>query len=182
MSLDLELFKFINSLAGQSRILDFFGIFFAEYLPYLLGLAAIVLIFYERNWRKRLYDFFLITGSTILARGLVTTVIRFFFYRERPYVAMPDSVIQLVSKAPEASFPSGHATFFFALAVAIYYARPRAFPYFLIGAALIGLARVFAGLHYPVDILAGAILGALSAYAVHHIFPELPETKSREII
>ncbi len=182
VSLDINLFQIINGLAGKSRLLDLLGIFLAEYLPYLLVCALLVIIFYESNWRKRLYDLLFVSAVAILSRGFITTVIRFFYHRERPFVAMPDSTIKLIEKSPEASFPSGHAILFFALVMAIYYIRPKYFPYFLIGAALIGLARIFVGVHYPLDIIAGAALGAFSGYIVHRVFPKLPTNKDMGII
>lgn len=182
MNFDINLFQLINGLAGKSRFLDFINIFLAEYLPYFLVVTILIIIFYESNWRKRFYDFLFISASVILSRGLITTIIRFFYYRERPFVAMPDSVVKLIDKNPEASFPSGHATLFFALAMAIYYIRPRYFPYFLIGAIFMGVARIFVGVHYPLDIISGALIGILSGYLVHRIFPKLPAPQNAGII
>lgn len=182
MSFDITIFKIINSFAGKSDFLDFLGIFLAEYLAYILVIVAILIIFYEPNWRKRFYDFLFVAAAVILSRGLITTVIRFFYHRERPFVVMPDEVIKLIEKNPEASFPSGHATLFFALAMAIYYIRPKYFPYFLASAILMGIARVFVGVHYSLDIFGGAIVGLLSGYLIHRFFPKLPENKETGII
>ena len=182
MALDFSLFKAINSFAGKSKILDFLGIFLAEYLPYILIIALFAIIFYERNWRKRLYDFLFICAAAILSRGFITTVIRFFYHRDRPFVAMPEEVVKLIEKSPEASFPSGHSILFFSLAMAVYYIRPKYLPHFLIGALLIGFARIFVGVHYPLDIIAGAALGLLSGYLIHRVFPKLPENKETGII
>jgi undecaprenyl-diphosphatase len=182
MSFDISLFKIINAFAGEKRLLDFLGIFFATYFPFILVSAALVLILMEKQWRKRWYDFFFINASVLLARGLITPVIRLFYHRDRPFVAMPDSTVKLIEKSPEASFPSGHAMLFFALAMAVYYIRPKYFPYFLIGAVLIGAARIFVGVHYPFDIIAGAGLGLISGYIVHRFFPKLPSPKDGGII
>jgi len=162
MTWDIIFFQFINGLAGQSRILDLLGIFFAKYLAYILIIAALIIIFYEKNWRRKLYDFSLVAISLLLARGLITQTIRFFYHRPRPYIANPD-ILTFIDKTNEASFPSGHSTFFFALATAIYFVRPKWFYYFLTGAIIMGIARVFVGVHYPLDILAGAIIGVFSA-------------------
>lgn len=169
MNLDIDLFQIINNFAGQYKFLDLIGIFFAKYLAYILILAALVIIFYEKNWRKRLYDFSLITISLLLSRGLITQTIRFFYHRPRPYITSSE-ILTLIDRTGEASFPSGHATFFFALAVAIYFVRPKWFYYFLSGAIVMGIARIFVGVHYPIDILGGAAIGVLSVYLVNKLF------------
>ncbi len=64
------------------------------------------------------------------------------------------------------SFPSGHATTAFALATVIGFLSPRWFYPALALAAAIGLSRITEGVHYPSDVVAGAIVGLLGAYAV----------------
>jgi undecaprenyl-diphosphatase len=59
------------------------------------------------------------------------------------------------------SFPSGHTTIAFACAVVLSYFRPRLAPAFFLLAVAIGFSRVYVGVHYPLDVLGGAILGLL---------------------
>ena len=68
------------------------------------------------------------------------------------------------------SFPSGHATTAFALAASIGFISPRWFYPSLALAAVIGVSRVTEGLHYPSDVIAGAALGVVGAYAVRWVF------------
>jgi membrane-associated phospholipid phosphatase len=68
------------------------------------------------------------------------------------------------------SFPSGHATTAFALATVIGFISPRWFYPGLAIAAAIAISRVSLGVHYPSDIVAGAILGVLGAYLARLIF------------
>jgi undecaprenyl-diphosphatase len=63
------------------------------------------------------------------------------------------------------SFPSGHATTAFAGAVALSYLWRRAAPLFFLLAAAIAFSRVYVGVHYPGDVLAGAALGSLVGLA-----------------
>ena len=71
------------------------------------------------------------------------------------------------------SFPSGHATFFFAMATAIYLYNKKWGIWFFVGAILISIGRVIAGLHYPSDILGGAIIGAFVAYVTFYVAQKL---------
>jgi undecaprenyl-diphosphatase len=68
------------------------------------------------------------------------------------------------------SFPSGHATTGFALCFTAAFVMPLSFPVMLGLAVLIGLSRIVLGAHYPTDVLAGAVIGALGAYLVRNIF------------
>ena len=64
------------------------------------------------------------------------------------------------------SFPSGHATFFMGLAVALFFIDKKIGYLFMFFALIIGLARIIAGAHFPVDILGGFILGSLVSVSV----------------
>ncbi len=71
------------------------------------------------------------------------------------------SVVQLISHPDDASFPSDHLTFAFAVVAALYPVLGRTLWLWCLLGVLIGLARVFVGVHYPSDVLGGAILGAV---------------------
>ena len=80
------------------------------------------------------------------------------FDRPRPSVADP-AVHPLVAVPHSSSMPSGHATGAFAAAVAVGLVHPRLRRPLVALAALIALSRVWLGVHYPTDVLAGAALG-----------------------
>jgi undecaprenyl-diphosphatase len=83
--------------------------------------------------------------------------------RPRPFVAHPGSIHAFLTHAADPSFPSDHSTAAFAIAVAVAL-RWRAVGWPLVAAAaIVAAGRVFLGLHYPSDVLAGAVLGAAVA-------------------
>jgi len=172
MTIDQVIFRAINGLAHKHWLLDWLGIFLASYLNYFLILIAVFLLIKEKNWRQRIY-FFCLTGlSVILARGVFTEIIRFFYYRPRPFLALQFQSL-LGNSDVAGSFPSGHATAYFALALAVFYINRKLGWWFLGAAFLVGLGRIFVGVHWPLDILAGAVIGLGSAFLVRKFLPKI---------
>ncbi|MDP2734585.1 MAG: phosphatase PAP2 family protein [bacterium] len=140
-------------------------VFLGEYLGHIL--AAAFLVFWWEN-RKRFSRFLVESAAAaILSRGVVTELIRFLYEKPRPFVA--NNVEPLLEHAASPSFPSGHAAFFFALGGILYAYNKTAGILFLLGAAVMSSARVFAGLHWHSDIIAGALVGLASAFLVMQV-------------
>ena len=155
------IFFFFYNFAHQSKIFDYIIIFFAVYFPYIVAvLAAVFLLFYYKKWK----EFFVVFFSATFAWVLVSYVFKFLFHTLRPFDAFPQ-VHSLISESGY-SFPSGHATFFMALAVAIFFYHKKAGYWFIFFALLIGIARIIAGVHFPIDILGGFVLGGIVSYLV----------------
>lgn len=99
-----------------------------------------------------------------IAAGL-TSVLKDLFERVRPALANP-GIEALVATPGSPSFPSGHAATAFAAAIAVgaFYPRLR---WMLLGlAALVGISRIYLGVHYLLDVLAGTALGIVLGLAV----------------
>ncbi len=131
-------------------------IFFAVYFSYLVIVAAGILILYHRSWRELLITFAASFAAWVLAHVLKNLI----------QVARPDGGLFL---ADGYAFPSGHATFFFALAMSIFFFHKKSGSWLLFFALLISLARILAGVHSPLDILGGIILGSLAAYSTRYL-------------
>ncbi len=170
MLFDTTLFQALNRWAGKAASLDFVGIFLARYLAYFLIIAFVFFLFLERNWKVRLYEFLVAALAIIFSRGIFTEALRFFFYRSRPPAVL--NINALIPLPDSASFPSGHAAVFFALAATLFFLRRRWGWWFLAGAIAMGAARVFTGVHWPSDILGGAVVGILSAALARKLLPE----------
>lgn len=170
MAIDLALFRILNNLAGSSRLFDNLVIFFADYLQYFLIAAFLILLVaasYPR--RNKIQTLLVVFASALIARFGVTTLIRFFWHRPRPFLVYPARTL-LTDNAY--SFPSGHAAFFFAFAAAIYFYNKRRGAWFFLAAILMAVSRVIAGVHYPSDIVGGALIGIAVAYAVRRFAPQ----------
>lgn len=103
-------------------------------------------------------------GSIVIAEGLSLGIKR-LSNRERPGAAHPDLIIPKISES-NSSFPSGHTSLAFSTATSLSLSFPKwyviapAFTY----AAAVGYSRMYLGVHYPTDVIGGAILGTGSAY------------------
>lgn len=162
--MDLYLFQQINNLAGKSLYLDTFGIFFAEYFGYIL-VMLVFLVFWKK--RKAILQSF---SAAIFAIGIVE-LIRWFWPRPRPFVEYDVNLI--LNKIDQPAFPSGHAAFFFALSTVVYFYNKKAGIGFFVASFLISISRVFGGVHWPTDILAGVLVGIFSAWFILKILRKI---------
>lgn len=167
MTLDIKIFYFFNNFAGKYRIIDALIIFFANYLQYLLIIFFLLfLLFSFYSKRKKIRIFFVTIISSIVARLGATEIIRFFYHRPRPFLIY--NVHQLISEN-RPSFPSGHATFFFAMATAIYFYNKKWGVGFFIASIVMNVSRIMAGVHYPSDVIAGMIIGIIIAWFTFYL-------------
>jgi undecaprenyl-diphosphatase len=120
--------------------------------------------------------------GAVAAAGVLVTVIKELFDRARPPVAGIDAVGVIPDSA---SFPSGHSATAFAAAVAVGLFYPRLRLPLLALAAVVALSRVYLGVHYASDVLAGSLLGVLlglaSVWVVRAVAP-LPTAPSPSLV
>lgn len=165
MTLDTQLFFLLNGLAGESPFFDRVIVFFASDFAYVV-LAVFLAFLYLSPYsnRQKFEIFFIAAVSSVLARFGVTELIRYFIHRARPFV---DLTVEQLLPHTAWSFPSGHATFFFAMATVVYLYDKKWGSAFIGLTVLMTLSRIVAGIHYPSDIIAGALIGAVVGYFVH---------------
>ena len=122
----------------------------------------------EKDWRRQLHILSVFLLSAILSRGLITEIIRFFYHRPRPFLSL--NLTPLIHDFSN-SFPSGHMTFFFVLALSIFLLNKKWGWFFVAGVILMGLGRIFVGVHWPSDILGGILIALLSYFLIKKILP-----------
>ena len=160
--MDLFIFQQINQFALRWFWLDVLTIFFAKYFGYIL--VFLLLLFLVKNFKKYRQMVTLSFLSAILARFIIVDTIRLFWERPRPFV--DNHINLLLDRLNQSAFPSGHAAFFFAIATIIYFYNKKAGLLFFMASFLITIPRIFTGVHWSSDILAGAIVGILSALLI----------------
>jgi undecaprenyl-diphosphatase len=162
---DYDLFKMINALAGTLTFFNPIMRFLAADAEYLFFLAMIVYWLIRTKENRRMVAQALISACVALG---INGMIAHFFYRNRPFMTHP--VIQLIKHPANASFPSDHAAGAFVIALAIWFFRKKDGSIWLLLATCIALSRVWTGVHYPTDVIAGALIGMISAWGIHQLF------------
>ncbi len=164
--MDSVIFQYINSFALKYLWLDAAAIFFANYFGWVL--IGVLILFLIKNFRKYWKMTATAFISAVLARFIITEIIRWLCPRTRPFVL--EQVNLLLPHRLTGSFPSGHAAFFFAISLIVYFYNKKAGILFFIASTLICISRVFSGLHWPSDILGGVVVGLFAAWLIHRIF------------
>ncbi|MEK7664810.1 MAG: phosphatase PAP2 family protein [Patescibacteria group bacterium] len=168
MNLDLYIFNLIRKTSGKWPIFDFFMVFFAVHLSYLLFVFFLFFVYSAGGGAV----FFLPVLIALFSRFLINETIYLFYKRKRPPDAIGAETLIKTPKHP--SFPSGHASFFFGLSFAVASYNMSLGIFFGILSFLISFSRVFVGVHWPSDILAGMIAGIISSFLVYYLYSSLP--------
>jgi len=111
-------------------------------------------------WRRP--PIFLTVALTALTVSLVNGGLKLLAQRDRPPTVIldPEPLMQVPKTS---SFPSGHAASSFACAYVLSRFAPRLTVFFYVLALGIAFSRIYVGVHYPIDVLVGAMLGTVLA-------------------
>ncbi len=158
---DERLFNILSGLAGKNVFLDLAVVFFGSPAIFIFGFIIIYILFHEES----MHDLWLHVRAlvfAVVAGEVFEGFIHLFYNRPRPFevVSIP---LQLLHRAPGFAFPSSHALFAFLLASLIAWWRPRWSAGVFLLATLIAVSRVIGGVHWPSDVVAGALVGICSA-------------------
>lgn len=158
---DINIVKKVNQweIHNLSRGLSHSGIILPIGVPTAMGIYALV-----KKDQPLLQDAVYIGTSVIEALG-VTYALKYTIDRLRPYEKYPDR-IHAIEKEDSPSFPSGHTAAAFSLATSLSITYPKW--YVIAPSALwacgVGFARINQGVHYPSDVLTGAVIGTGCAF------------------
>lgn len=158
-----HIFVFITNFFGQA------GIFWIA--------AAIVLLLFKKTRPAGIA-----CAIALAVQGvLINLVIKPIVARPRPYDAC-SLLIPLVTRLKDYSFPSGHTGCAFSAAIVMAKMLPKKIgvPAVII-ACLLGFSRMYVGVHYPTDVLAGALIGIGSAIVGMLITQKITERKAQAV-
>jgi len=166
-------FRAINDLALKNAWLDTFGLFFAIGFPYILTFCLLLILVF--NYKKYHNIVFQSLFSGFLARG-ITEFIRLFIDKPRPFVGNEVNFLHIktfIEDISSRSFPSGHASFFFGISTVLFFYDKKLGIIFFISSLPIVIARIYCGIHWPLDIVGGFIVGIISGILVLKIFKKI---------
>ena len=127
-----------------------------------IGIALVLALV----WRRR--GVLVLTVIAVAAADLVARGLKQLVDVERPSSRYAEPK-PLVAAPHDHTFPSGHAATSFAAATILTAARPRWGPLWFLLALAVGFSRVYVGVHYPLDIVGGAVLGIATAIALRRL-------------
>ena len=158
------IFNEINGFAGYNLVIDMLAKIIAEYLPLLFILPLVLHWFSRRDGGSRIDLLF--TGYCAFLAMLINFLITLFYFHPRPFMLHMGKT--LIEHGPETSFPSDHATFMFSIAFAFIAFKGQWKTGVILSflALFGGIARVFVGVHFPLDIIGSLGVGLISTIII----------------
>lgn len=168
-----QLFYWFEDLIGRSALGDMIIAFIAGPLAYLLVAGLIIFFLRHKDGGRGVRDSVVIF-SAAGAAWVLALMLKAVFEEARPF-AVIEALVPIVPIGTfdgSGAFPSGHTAFFASIVGSLYFYHRRA-AYWLAAVPLgIGFARVAAGVHWPIDIVGGYLLGlavGFGTYALYHV-------------
>lgn len=185
-AIDTLLFYKINSWASLQITLDSFFVFVSLNFYWLIWLLFILLLvisvddvslgkkikrIIKRTSELRKLDYKLFTAvvASSVVSYFVSQLIGRLVGRSRPFIELNDVAKLIADPISTKSFPSDHTVLSFAIAFSVFYHHKKWGTLFIIMAALVGFSRVYVGVHYPLDVLAGVLLAWLISYIIYKV-------------
>lgn len=165
--MDLSLAIIVQKLGSQTFI-DTLSMFISSKLILITFVSAIylaILILDKKNRKKIITTTIIATLLHLtISEGLFKTLLPYFdIIRLRPYLAHPDLTTAIGHLNTSVSFPSSHMSALTAVSTILASFYKKTWPFAILAVLIMGFSRIHNGMHYPTDVIGGAILGILYA-------------------
>ncbi|MDO8570182.1 MAG: phosphatase PAP2 family protein [Candidatus Daviesbacteria bacterium] len=170
--MNTALFFQIYNLSHQNPILDALMIFGADYLIFIVYFLILLFAVFGNSRDKKAFILSMLGLGMAL---ILTQIIRIFVHEERPFVTL--QIIPLISINPWitfsffslggvnlSSFPSVHTIIISVITFSYIYFKSKLSSFLIFSLVWIAFARIYVGVHYPLDILGGILVGAFSVF------------------
>lgn len=169
MEVNIDLFRVINDLGKQFPAVNLPMVIIAEYMVIFLALA-VILFWFTRKTENRMMV--ICGGFSFILAEIIGKLAGKIHSNHQPFAEL-SNVNKLIEKAVDNSFPSDHTILFFSFCVTFWlFKRSWGFLWILL-AFLVGISRIWVGVHYPADVFVGAIISTVAAAVVYMIVPKL---------
>lgn len=174
ISFNTRAFEFINGGVGHFRSLDIFFVSSTSYSTLAVVAVGVLsyFIFYLPSHQegmarvRALRDAWQIIWAVLLT-WIIVSLIKIVIAFPRPFQTLQNLHV-LISQPSSYSFPSGHAAVTMALATAVYFHKKRLGQILFAFAFVVGMARIYVGVHYPLDVGVGFLVGYLVPKALQY--------------
>lgn len=163
--INITLFRMVNDLGKEHTYLNSVFSFIAEYLVVFLALS-VLFSWFTRNRENRI----MIISATItfIFSIIIGKVLGLFYSNYQPFVELT-GVNLLIEKEVDNSFPSDHTILFFSYCFSFWLFKRGVWSLSLLVATLVGISRIWVGVHYPFDVLTSIIISFTIAYLIYSI-------------
>ena len=168
-STDTILLELFNRSAANP-LFDFVFPFITDSSNWFLPLIVFYIYLFRGDWRRALKAFLIAVVCLVLTDAVAAQIIKPVVGRIRPSHELADMVRLLVGKGGKYSFPSNHAANSMAFAIVTGFFYPQMRRWLLIIPILVGFSRVYVGVHFPGDVMAGALFGYLVGNLTLHVY------------
>jgi undecaprenyl-diphosphatase len=172
--LNVDVFRAINDIGKEHTSLDPIAIFMADYMIFVLALGMLVYWFTQTNKNRMMV---IQAGVAFVLAEVLGKIAGTMYYHNQPFTELPH-VNQLIAHAVNNAFPSDHSILFFSVCFSFLLVRKKEGWLWLVFACIVGVSRIWVGVHYPGDVLTGALIGIVAALVAYWIVPKLGFVKT----
>jgi undecaprenyl-diphosphatase len=174
LNFDHLIFKFINSDL-KSKYLDFLVAPISYFddknfnLSFIIILTICIFILWK-NKKDHFWTNLALMVSVMIVGAVIIHFFKHYFERPRPLKVFDGNINTIYERLYAASFPSGHTELAFSLCTFMFIIIKKYWYLYIIFAFCSGFYRIYTGNHFPLDVIAGALIGIFSAYMVVLLF------------
>lgn len=158
---DISVFKFIN-ITLYNKTLSYLMRFTANDIFLIILLAVGLFLLTKKFGEKEKINIAFALWSIIIANVISNVFLKELFKRQRPYLEVQGANLLVVMNNNGYAFPSTHTAMVVAIATILWTDYKAARPYLMVSVLFVGFFCVYTGGHYPSDVIAGFVVGALT--------------------
>lgn len=166
---NIDAFRAVNDLGKQYPFLNSTMTFVAEYMVYFLALIIVVYWFTRSNQNRMMIVQAMI--AFVIAE-VIGKIAGKFHSNYQPFAELPN-VNKLVEHAVDNSFPSDHTILFFSICFSFWLVHKKIGWLWITLAFCVAISRIWVGVHYPFDVITGALIGIISALFSYWLTPKI---------
>ncbi len=166
----------LNQFATSSEFVEYIVWLSADILIIILISLGSICLIRDKKISRGLRHLFVVVFAGLFAWA-ISEVINYVFPSFRPFIEL-ENIKPLFTVGMNDSYPSGHTAFIFGFTTMLIFFRKKSGFIFLFFALLVGVARVAAGVHWPIDIFGGMLLGVSSAFITYYFYVKQMESLS----